>query len=180
MRKIAFYIISLLVCVGLASSCSSDDDEMDFSDGTELTIGGEEINSITDVSERIKYIYYPNSENVYDTCVIRCFHSEEEVKNSEEFVTGGDYPAHDVMAVLPPIDWDTQTLVLAKFQHSQVVQYKNCKVIKKGERYLVELYVNYYIANALSEAGVLIVVNNPKITEKHFSMKAIAANLPDK
>ena len=179
MKKIAFFFISLLACVGLASSCSSDEDEADFSDGTELAIGGEDINSITDASHIIRHIYYPNYDGD-DTYIIRCFHSKEEVENSEEFDPGQRYPAYDLAAELPPIDWDNQTLVLAKFQHGQLVVYKNCKVIKKGERYLVELYMDYTIANALGKAGVLIVVTNPKITEKHFSMKAIAANLPDK
>lgn len=178
MRKFAFYLILLLACVGLASSCSSDDDETDFSGGTELVIGGEEINSITDAYNLVRNIDYPGFDRG-DTCIIRCFYSEEEVKNSEEFAPGRRYPEPDVIAELPPIDWDSQTLVLAKFQHGQVVKYKNCKVIKKGDRYLVELYMDYLPCNAFGAAGVFIVVNKPKITEKHFSMKPIAANISD-
>ena len=165
MRKFAFYIISLLACVGLASSCSSDDDDMDFSDGTELAIGGEEINSITDISRDMPHVLYSK-----DTCIIKCFHSEEEAMACKDMNKEGR------KVTIPPIDWEKQTLVLAKSYRPNIVNFKNCKVIKKEKRFLVELYYEDTPYNAFCNVGTLIVANRPDLTEKVLSMKLISTN----
>ena len=167
MKKFAFYLISLLACVGLASSCSSDDDDMDFSDGTELAVGGEEINGITNISSKIRAFPYSS-----DTCFVRCFHSEEEAVNSKDLEVAGLHKGTTVE--LPPIDWNRQTLVLARCKDANIGYYANCKIIKKGEKYRIELYSYMTITQDIRSISACIVINKPNIMEEDFSLKSIS------
>lgn len=164
MKKFALYLISLLACVGLASSCSSDDDEMDFSGGTELAIGGEEISSITQIPDNC--IRHDSNQGATS----ECFHSENEWKASEYYL----YAKENGEEIdLPPIDWNTQTLVVAKYTDPYQMVYKDCKVIKKGDAYLVEIYHYGLLNPAFDRIGVFVVINRPGITNDKVRAKDV-------
>lgn len=55
--------------------------------------------------------------------------------------------------------------------------YVSGKVIKKGEKYLVELSCYGLLTNIIRELDVLIVVNRPNLTEKNFLLKTTPAEI---
>ena len=174
MKKIVFCLISLLACVGLTSSCSSDGEETNFSDGTELVIGGEEISSMTDVTGKIVGLSY-DGDAMY---MVKCFHSEEEVENSGDLISSKAYgEGNNATVDLPPVDWNRQTLVVAKCKGPDIGVYVSGKVIKKGEKYLVELSCYGLLTNIIRELDVLIVMNKPNLTEKNFLLKTTPAEI---
>lgn len=105
-------------------------------------------------------------------CFAKCFHSEEEVRAYECLVP--QYTGAKLVEI-PPIDWDSQTLVLAIRYTVSVKDYVGCKVIKKGDGYLVEMYSYTFITNDIRQNSAFIVVNKPKLTEDKFSVKSICS-----
>ena len=162
-----YFFASLLACVGLMSSCSSDSD-----DQYNLTIG-EEISSIVKVGENGMDLKNPESK--WNTDTVACYHSETEWK---VFCDDYQYPSSDntknPLDAVPSVDWSKQTLVFAQHFHSYLVELKDCKVEKQGKKYVVELYYSNKLSSCISAVGAFVVINKPNVSINDITVKSIA------
>lgn len=162
----AFTVLTVMFCV--CTSCSSDDDDF-WSDGDskELLLGGE---------VRIIKPFEMHCSNSKDTTIIACFHSVEELEADLDYSTADQWTSGvpEIKKELPAVDWDKQTLLLAKHFSANIVTYKDCKVREKKGRYLVELYYTPTISMAYGGIGAYIVVDRPNISTRDVSIRGIS------
>ena len=158
MKRFKFVFIALFVGIFLTTSCSSDSDDFWDGSGTELSIG-EEVSIITEAS-------FHNYKAHDELAEVECFNSEEKLKASDIYRT---------LAAVPPVDWTKQTLIIAMYFAPNVVYYKDCKVMKKGDKYSIGLYYYDTFMNAYGATGAFIVLNKPNVSKKDISIKCFGS-----
>lgn len=160
MKRFKLILVVLFVGTFLMTSCSSDSDG--FWDGSETEVSiGEEVSIITEAS-------FHNYKAKSEVAEIVCFNSKEDLEKSDVYAT---------LEKAPPVDWARQTLVIAMYSAPHIVCYKDCKVMKKGSKYSVELYYCDTPMNAFGKTGAFVVINKPGVSSSDVSIKCFSAGL---
>lgn len=164
MKKFFLFFISVLICIGMMTSCSSDSDDSfdDGGEGVELTIGdGISLIKFFYIRDRIDIMEYPFN-------AISCYHSKQEWTAYAETVTSNS----DFIAV-EGIDWTKQTLVFIEHYDATNIDYGYCKVKKKGKKYIFDVGYKIWLTQALSAIGVLVVVDEPNVQVSDIKLNTV-------
>lgn len=166
MKKFFLFFISVLMCVGVMTSCSSDSDDLFDDDGeyTELTVGD-------GVSLIKSYPIACNDDYIRDSSpidLITCYHSEKEWN---AYVESAMYGRN--FSEVANIDWDKQTLVFIEHHDSYGVSYGYCRVKKNGKKYIFDVGYKDWPTATLSAIGVIVVIDQPNVPISNFKLNAV-------
>ena len=97
-----------------------------------------------------------------------CFNSLNELENS---------PYISTINELPQIDWEKQSLIIARIHCGHLFHENGCNVYKGSDKYTIEYKVIGLIASVVVHKSIAIVLNQPDINKKDINFKISIAGL---
>lgn len=175
-NKLFYFVTFTIWATFVLAACSNSDNLTDnleeFPEISEVT--QDNTATIMELSHRIfdsekvfNHSEYKPWYNDQYRSIFECFHSLDEIRNSN---------AASYIDELPTIDWDKQTLVIARVFCRQVLELNDCKVYCLSSKYTIDINFSHLILNALGEFSTAIILNKKDVQKKDIRLHLTKAD----
>lgn len=155
----------LAACMLLFASCSEEENEYLDDQGFPKTVEENLMTSGVIAQEFTKYCTWKRWGEIegYDFMKndFECFHSLEEFQ-------AGRFAQN--MEELPPVDWDSHTLVVCTVCKPYIIGYEGCHVYSHSDKYTIEVMYLDYLMCAYGTVCVAIVLPEKNVSAKDIKL----------
>jgi len=159
MKERIIYLVALMMTLFVMSACNNDDfpgTSEEFKDYSVV------VKSISLGIEYVNSSMYQNAWEYGYKSSYECFYSLNELRNSS-------YAS--IMNIVPKIDWEKQTLIIARVYSPYKFDENGCNVYAKSNKYTIEYKVVSSFVSMIDYKGIVIILNQPNIKKEDVSFK---------